>query len=126
MRLRLRSSSRLGTTDSLLSSFSVSRLSSSRFRSRQNSRHIQVLERSLVPLSGRIFLVVVPGTRPVTMALVVRASTKVLVLQVRVLLAHLVLHAQMMTEKAEMEMMMMMMMMNDLSDQMQLATPLCA
>jgi len=37
------------------------------------------------------------------------------------------LHAQMMTEKAEMEMMMMMMMMmSDRNDQMQLATPLCA
>ena len=82
-----------------------------------------MLERSLVPLSGRIFLVVVLGTRPVTMALVVRASTEVLVLQVRVLLAHLVLHAQMMTEKVETEMMMMM---SDLCDQMQLATPLCA
>ena len=53
------------------------------------------------------------GTRPVTTALVVRASTKVLVLQVRVLPAHLVFHAQMMTEKAETDMMMMM---SDLSD----------
>ena len=57
------------------------------------------------------------------MALVVRASTEVLVLQVRVLLAHLVLHAQMMREKAEKEMMIMM---SDLCDQMQLAAPLCA
>ena len=125
MSLRLRSSGTPGTTDSLLSCFSVSRLSSrlssSRFRSRHNSNNVPVLERSLVPLSGRIFLVVVLGTRPVTMALVVRASTEVLVLQVRVLLAHLVLHAQMMTEKAEMEMVM-----SDLSDQMQHAAPLCA
>ena len=115
--LRLRSSSRLGTTGSLLSSFSVSRLSSrlssSRFRSRHSSSHVLVLERSLILLSGRIFFVVVPGARPVTIALVVRASTEVLVLQVRVLLAHLVLHAQMMTEKAETDMMMMM---SDLSD----------
>ena len=125
MSLRLRSSSRPGTIDILLSSFNLSRLSSrlssSRFRSRHNSNNVPVLERSLVPLSGRIFLVVVLGTRPVTMALVVRASTEVLVLQVRVLLAHLVLHAQMMTEKAEMEMVM-----SDLSDQMQHAAPLCA
>ena len=125
MSLRLRSSSRPGTIDILLSSFNLSRLSSrlssSRFRSRHNSNNVLVLERSLVPLSGRIFLVVVLGTRPVTMALVVRASTEVLVLQVRVLLAHLVLHAQMMTEKAEMEMVM-----SDLSDQMQHAAPLCA
>ena len=69
--------------DSLLSSFSISRLSSrlssSRFRSRHSSSHVLVLERSLVPLSGRIFLVVVLGTRPVTMALVVRGSMEVLV-----------------------------------------------
>ena len=92
MSLRLRSNSRLGTIDSLLSSFSVSRLSSSRFRSRHNSNHVPVLERRLVLLSGRIFLVVDLGTRPVTMTLVVRGSTKVLVPQARVLLAHLVLH----------------------------------
>ena len=101
-----------------------SRLNSSRFRSRHSNNHILVLERSLVPLSGRLLLLVVSGTRPVTMALVVKASTKVLVLQVIVLLVHLVLHAQMMTEKAETEMMMMMM--SDLSDQMQLVAPLCA
>ena len=115
------------TIDSLLSSFSISRLSSrlssSRFRSRHISSHVLVLERSLVPLSGRISLVVVLGTRPVTMDLVVRASTEVMVLYVRVLLAHLVLHAQMMREKAEKEMMIMM---SDLCDQMQLAAPLCA
>ena len=80
MSLRLRSSSRLGTTDSLLSSFNVSRLSSSRFKSWHISSHVQVLERSLVLLFGRISLVVVLGTRLVTMDLVVRASTEVLVL----------------------------------------------
>ena len=108
--------------DSLLSSFSVSRLSSrlssSRFRSRHSNSHVQVLERSLVPLSGRISLAVDSGTRPVTMALVVRGSTEVLVPQVRVLLAHPVLHVQTTREMA--------MVMSDLSDQIQLAAPLCA
>ena len=66
--------------DSLLSSFSISRLSSNRFRSRHSISHIPVLERSLVLLGGGISLVVAPSTRPVTMALVVKASTKVLVL----------------------------------------------
>ena len=77
--LRLRSSSRPGMTDSLLNSFSVSRLSS-RFRSRHSSSHVPVLERRLVPLSGRIYLAVALGTRPVTTALVVKASMEVLVL----------------------------------------------
>ena len=77
MSLSLRSSSRPGTTDNVLSSFSVSRFSS-RFKSRHSSSHVLVLERSLVLLSGRIFLVVVPGTRPVTTALVVKGSTEVL------------------------------------------------
>ena len=81
--LRLRSSSRPGTTDSLLSSFSVSRLSSrlssSSFRSKHNNSHVQVLERRLVPLSGRIYLAVAPGTQPVTTTLVVRVSMEVLV-----------------------------------------------
>ena len=45
-----------------------------------------------------------------------------MVLLVRVVLIHLVLHAQMMREKAEKEMMIMM---SDLCDQMQLAAPLC-
>ena len=85
-----------------------SRLNSSRFRSRHSNIHILVLERSLVPLSGRLLLLVVSGTRPVTMALVVRGSTEVLVPQVRVLLAHSVLHVQ--TTRA------MAMVMSDLSD----------
>ena len=83
-------------TDSLLSSFYFSRLSSrlssSRFRSRHSSSHVPVLERRLVSLSGRIYLAVAPGTQPVTTTLVVRVSMEVLVPLVRVLLAHPVLH----------------------------------
>ena len=120
---RLRNSSRSNMTESLLSSFSVSRLStssrlsSSSLRSRHNSSHILVPERMSVQLCGMTSSAVAPGTRPVTTALVVRGSTEVLVPQVRVLLAHPVLHVQTMRAMATM--------MSDLSDQMQLVAPLC-
>ena len=107
------------TTESLLSFFSISRLSSRL----SSSSHVLVQERRLVPLCGRTSSAVAPVTRPVSMALVVRGSTEVLVPQVRVHLAHLVLCVQMTREMAEPEMEMMM---SDLSDQMQLVAPLCA
>ena len=65
MSLRLRSSGTPGTTDSLLSCFSVSRLSSrlssSRFKSRHSSSHVLVLERRWDLCSSRISFGSGPG-----------------------------------------------------------------
>ena len=101
--------------DSLLSSFNDSSLCRSSLRSRHSSNHALVWETRWVLLSGRTSSAVILGTLPVTMALVARISMGVLVLQDRVLLAHLVLHAQ--TMRA------MVMAMSDVRDQIQLVAP---